>query len=765
MNIYPNKYFYKILLFGIIISAFPVSLAGIFTYSKSSDTIQRKSDHAVQEHLHQIQNGVEQVLRTTDHSLNYFVNSSFLIQTLSESLNVDQFQLLRQIKQELNHLQTFDTGISDIILLSREQEWYIDNIGLHRLDKYKKGEWLLPYFQAPLDSMWDVGAAVPDPSRQDRPVCTENIRLIKKLPIHAAHKKGLAVAEIPVCHLGSLFSFDKNNESVMMMDREGRVFYHTNAGLLGGMDVQASVLDLISRQDERNGQFQVNEKYSEFTVTYRKSDFNNWTYISMISIRELTKESRAIGWFTSMLCLSLLVLSLGVAWVVSRMIYSPVKKLFHVSSKVFKPAAGEQRKDGFEYLAEQIHDVVDKNTELQDRLHTQVEQLRILFVVKLLGGQIGAREISEKLPSLGYQEGWTRLSVVTVQIDTLEGTKYHPNDEDLLLYAIHNIVEELIAAEQRLAPVVQDQSLVTVVFSRHSGPDELKQELYQLTQHIQRMIDTYLHLPVSVGISLPYLALHETCEAYQESREALKNRLRLGGNSIIFYEELPQGGYPLYTFFSPHFHNDLSDAIKLADREQVDRLLAAFFQDLLVKKAGPVEYEVWAARLVIDLIQLTHSLGIPYMSFTDNHSVFEQMFKLRTLKEMQDWLRQVIIEPIMVTVEERLHAQYRNISEHIIDIIHREYEQDISLDSLASRLHYNPSYISSVFRKETGVLFSEYLASYRHGKAVAYLLETDMPIREIAAKLQFNNPQNFIRSFRRIEGMTPGQYREKSRLQ
>jgi AraC-like DNA-binding protein len=35
-----------------------------------------------------------------------------------------------------------------------------------------------------------------------------------------------------------------------------------------------------------------------------------------------------------------------------------------------------------------------------------------------------------------------------------------------------------------------------------------------------------------------------------------------------------------------------------------------------------------------------------------------------------------------------------------------------------------------------------------------------MPIKDIAAKLRYNNSQNFIRSFRKQEGMTPGQYRD-----
>ncbi|MNR68487.1 DNA-binding transcriptional regulator AraC [compost metagenome] len=46
--------------------------------------------------------------------------------------------------------------------------------------------------------------------------------------------------------------------------------------------------------------------------------------------------------------------------------------------------------------------------------------------------------------------------------------------------------------------------------------------------------------------------------------------------------------------------------------------------------------------------------------------------------------------------------------------------------------------------------------------AKKWLEETDMPVKDIAARLRYNNSQNFIRSFRKQEGMTPGQYRENA---
>ncbi|MNJ03635.1 DNA-binding transcriptional regulator AraC [compost metagenome] len=51
---------------------------------------------------------------------------------------------------------------------------------------------------------------------------------------------------------------------------------------------------------------------------------------------------------------------------------------------------------------------------------------------------------------------------------------------------------------------------------------------------------------------------------------------------------------------------------------------------------------------------------------------------------------------------------------------------------------------------------------YRFKMAKKWLEETDMPVKDIAARLRYNNSQNFIRSFRKQEGMTPGQYRENA---
>jgi AraC-like DNA-binding protein len=66
-----------------------------------------------------------------------------------------------------------------------------------------------------------------------------------------------------------------------------------------------------------------------------------------------------------------------------------------------------------------------------------------------------------------------------------------------------------------------------------------------------------------------------------------------------------------------------------------------------------------------------------------------------------------------------------------------------------------------VFKKEMGMTFSDYVAEYRMNIAKEWLETTTMRLAEIAERLNYSNTTAFIRIFRKVVGMTPGQYREQ----
>ncbi|WP_010277269.1 helix-turn-helix transcriptional regulator [Paenibacillus senegalensis] len=787
-----TRYFLKIFLLGCILSTIPVMVVGIFSYLKASNTIQTQVNEAKQQSLYQIQSNVEQLLKTIDHSMTYFVNSWLVKSSLDEPLTVEQFQLYNQIRQEMVHLQTFDTGIQNITLLSTEKDWLIDNSGLYRFHKTTNRDELLSYFELPLTSQWYLespfmenrkraeetavvmedddlhseeyqGDLVPPPDPDSTTDCGTRVQLIKKLPLNTVSKKGLASASIPACHIKGLFTYDFNHETVMIWDENLNPILIENAAVTELHS--ANLQSLLSRFREESassnvsaGQFSIGFGQSEVMVNYRNSSYNGWTYFSLISVKEISKPSRTIGWFTFWICAALLLAALFMNWFGSRKIYKPVQSLFKFAFSAFQTKNTVQDKDEFEFIQEQIHTVLHAKSELESKLTTQIEQLKTFFMMKCYQGGVTAKEIEDKLQAFQYPAQWKGLSVLVLQIDTLEGTEYRDRDIDLLMFAINNMIEEIIPEDLRFQPVLFKQSQVTMMVNRNDSDSAFAQTLSETAKHIQSTVKTYLNLSVSFGISNTANSLQDAQQAYQEGLEALKHRIRLGDGAIIFFQDLPQG-YSTRLPFPHHLQQALHDAIKLADRQAADEQLKAIFHHLSVKDSGPNEYELSLVKLLVDLIQLTRSLGIEAVSFSESRPIFDKLFKLGN-KERMTWFRQKIIEPIIETVEERTKLQSKTISSQIIQIIRDEFHNDITLESIADRLHYNANYISSVFRKEMDISFSEYLATYRHEMAKKWLVETRMSVREISELLRYNNSQNFIRSFRKLEGITPGKYRE-----
>jgi two-component system response regulator YesN len=113
-------------------------------------------------------------------------------------------------------------------------------------------------------------------------------------------------------------------------------------------------------------------------------------------------------------------------------------------------------------------------------------------------------------------------------------------------------------------------------------------------------------------------------------------------------------------------------------------------------------------------------------------------------------------------------AHKEKMSDHqeinrIIAYIQQNYEHNITLKSMAEWVAMEETYVSSLFKKKMGVSLIHYLQQVRVQKAKALLKETDMPIVEIGKRVGFENPNYFFKIFRRLEAVSPNEYRHSSK--
>jgi YesN/AraC family two-component response regulator len=98
----------------------------------------------------------------------------------------------------------------------------------------------------------------------------------------------------------------------------------------------------------------------------------------------------------------------------------------------------------------------------------------------------------------------------------------------------------------------------------------------------------------------------------------------------------------------------------------------------------------------------------------------------------------------------------------ILEYINDNYEKPLELDECARQFHISPNYISRMFKKFTKVSFITYINNLKIKKALELLKDTDLPIKEIAYKVGYNNLNYFYKNFKTYTGTTPKIYKGNS---
>lgn len=99
-------------------------------------------------------------------------------------------------------------------------------------------------------------------------------------------------------------------------------------------------------------------------------------------------------------------------------------------------------------------------------------------------------------------------------------------------------------------------------------------------------------------------------------------------------------------------------------------------------------------------------------------------------------------------------------SREVLAFIAGHYAEDITSKMIAEKLFYTQSYFCRAFKKNFGVVFSEYLTMYRILIARDNLRSTSKKVTEIAAECGFNDAVYFTKCFKKCLGMTPLKYRK-----
>ena len=129
--------------------------------------------------------------------------------------------------------------------------------------------------------------------------------------------------------------------------------------------------------------------------------------------------------------------------------------------------------------------------------------------------------------------------------------------------------------------------------------------------------------------------------------------------------------------------------------------------------------------------------------------IFEKLASLLTLLMEQSWNPEN---------RRRITAKKQNL-QNVKEYLDRHYMDRINLDDLAEKFYINKFYLARIFKEQFGVSINNYLLQIRITHAKQLLRFTDQTVEAIGRECGVEDANYFSRMFRKVEGISPGEFR------
>lgn len=298
---------------------------------------------------------------------------------------------------------------------------------------------------------------------------------------------------------------------------------------------------------------------------------------------------------------------------------------------------------------------------------------------------------------------------------------------------------------------------VIIMVPGTNAPVEYEDRMQTIAQarNLLHALENHIDARFRIGIGSKY-PIENLYQSYQEALRALQE----GDGRVVHVGDMPfkgeyEGDYPEKTeelIFQMVLKGDVSGV-----REQ-----ASIFFDWMLDNYP--DYLDCIRLKVLELIMRAEkdafcNGGINY-GFLYRKDYLSEMLQSNSYDEIRNWLLNKIID-VTKHMANRKKNQSENIAAKAISYMTQNFRKEVSLEDVAKEVNINPYYFSKRFKEETGVNFIDYLTGIRIKKAKELLENPQLSIKEICIKAGYTDPNYFSRIFKKIENITPSEYREQ----
>lgn len=402
----------------------------------------------------------------------------------------------------------------------------------------------------------------------------------------------------------------------------------------------------------------------------------------------------------------------------------------------------------------------EEEAELKEQAQYSRRKIQKHFLSSIMGKSGSVEELELNHVNTEYQCEFEQGCFVAIFAKLDSEVK----DQDLtgLLHMMEEIIDQdLQGGDKEYINSIMKSGVISIVNYRTELQEETRIGLEKPLVKMRRELEKFNGYHITMGISSEKNSIGEIADSIQEAIYAIKCRGKAGLDRIIYYEQLRYQEVPLQSILGEKNIREIENMVEALDYEALHGEILKSYE--IIKGTA-----FFSPVAVYDYLeQITGIL----LNVLKNNQTGDAM-----LHQMEDDLEKVLdfytnLDEMVYRFTEtasnyfgKIIADKKNRSQLPIRMakqyVQENYNRQVSLEDVAEAINLSPAYLSTMFKKEMGINFSDFLISCRMEAAKELLKTTDLPIAEVSEQVGYTDSRYFSKTFNKVVGLKPSVYRK-----
>ncbi|MCR5098853.1 MAG: response regulator [Lachnospiraceae bacterium] len=430
-----------------------------------------------------------------------------------------------------------------------------------------------------------------------------------------------------------------------------------------------------------------------------------------------------------------------------------------VKDYLLKPIDTAELFDIFKKTRERLDEERQKQNNIERLQQYYADSLPILresFLIGLIVGTVDKKRLIEAVEGFGLNLTGPYYAVSVIHIS--DPDKKSDIDRRLQTVSLQKTVEERLTHEGRDIIFSYRDDIVSIVQLDDAA------DITEYTNECDRFASSILHIRdmvITFGIGRTVSSLTELSSSYGGAVEALSLRVIYGRGTAINIADIEPHSNTGREWETEAFEHVLKQ-IKLGSKDDVHQAIDKYIQALIDARPDSSRFRLHMMEILTGFYKFlsNNEISADEVGISEKDQ-YGRLLMIDSAQELSAWFNDIAFNVRSILKEQRNSAT-RSFVKSARDYVRDHYgDCDLTINDVCSELGVSAAYFSTVFKKETGQTFINYLTDYRMQEAVRMMVEQDEKTYVIAEKVGYADANYFSYVFKKQFGMSPTKYKKQ----